>query len=597
MRKVLSSVVFTAMLLMATPASAESVDPSPVVAEAGVLRFKGEDRYQTAVAISEATFPVGVPVVFVVTGEKYPDALAASALAGAMGGAVLLTRSSSLPEETRGELLRLAPPLVVVLGGTVAVAETVVEEIRQALPNAVVRRDAGATRYETAVEASRQAISTTNGTVYVGSGLGFTEVIAASVAAARDRGPLLLVPGTGSSAQLPFAVAAELVRLEPSRIRIVGGTGLVAASVEEDIKKLLPRATVDRIAGSDGYETAAAIAAEGVAGRSVWVATGDVFADGLGGAAAAVKQGASLVMVPRSGSLTPAIQNTLLTLSPSSFVVLGGEMAVTPVIADQVKVHQQGYFSLFVDPQHSSDANVQRLVHMSLRTMARYRMSPGVKLFFYSKDPVGVAWVQEALDREQCLTYLSAEIIASVEGTADACGFIMRMGVGVWDLPFPVRTRLVTAAHEMFHSFQFQRLQDCVCPTSEPGAKLQRWFLEGSADVAGFTMVYGEGPQTVRDLIAVGASIVRTPGGDIGFDEMNYYLGNPLAPRPSSIPLYERSSMAVWYLILQTSFDTVMIDFYDRIASVGNFDDAFVQTFGMTVPEYEKVFVSWINSL
>jgi hypothetical protein len=395
-------------------------------------------------------------------------------------------------------------------------------------------------------------------------------------------------------------VAAELVRLEPSRIRIVGGTGLVAASIEEDIRKLLPRATVDRIAGSDGYETAAAIAAEGVAGRSVWVATGDVFADGLGGAAAAVKQGASLVMVPRSGSLTPAIQNTLLTLSPSSFVVLGGEMAVTPAIADQVKVHRQGSLSLFVDPQHSSDANIQRLVHMSLRTMARYRMSPGVKLFFYSKDSEGVDWVQEALDREQCLTNQPAEILAFVEGIADAgsgCGFIMRLGVGVWDLPFPYRTRLVTAAHEMFHVHQGQRLKNCVCPTSEPWMKAPRWFLEGSADVAGFTMVYGEGPQTVRDLLAVGAIVGRGGELDIGFDEMNYLMGNPLSSRLSSGQMYPRAAMAVWYLILQTSFDTVMIDFYDRIASVGNFDDAFVQTFGMTVPEYEKVFVSWIKSL
>ncbi|MGA1739207.1 MAG: hypothetical protein ACO4AM_08000, partial [Candidatus Nanopelagicaceae bacterium] len=308
------------------------------------------------------------------------------------------------------------------------------------------------------------------------------------------------------------------------------------------------------------------------------------------------------VMVPRSGSLTPAIQNTLLALSPSSFVVLGGEMAVTPAIADQVKVHRQGSFSLFVDPLLASDANVQRLVHMSLRTMARYRMSPGVKLFFYSKDSEGVDWVSEALDREQCLTHQPAEILAFVEGIADAatgCGFIMRLGVGLWDLPFPFRTRLVTAAHEMFHVHQGQRLKTCVCPTSEGvGAiKAPRWFLEGSADVAGFTMVYGEGPQTVRDLLAVGAVVGRGGELDIGFDEMNYLMGNPLSSRLSSGQMYPRAAMAVRYLILQTSFDTVMIDFYDRIASVGNFDDAFVQTFGMTVSEYEKVFVSWINSL
>jgi putative cell wall-binding protein len=600
MKKFISCVVITSLMLVAAPTSAGASAKHPATVDLDVTRLKGDDRYQTAVAISQATFVSGVPVVYLVTGEKFADALAASALAGAAGGAVLLTRSSSLPDVTRRELTRLSPSQVVVLGGTAAVSESVETAVKQLLPNAEVRRDAGATRFETAAEASRQAITSTGGTVYIGSGFGFTEVIAASVAAARDRSPVLLVPGNGPSTGVPLVVAVELVRLQPSKVRIVGGTNLVSAKVEDDIRKLLPSTAVSRIAGTDAYDTAAWVAAEGRAGRPVWVATGDVFADGLGGAAAAAKVGASLVMVPRSGSLTPTIQNTLLTLSPSSFIVLGGDLAVSPAMADQVKVHRQGYFSLFVDPVLASDANVQRLVHMGLRTMARYEMHPGLKMFFYSRDSEGVNWVRETLDREQCMNYLPIVNVERGDGSGDSetgCGFIMRMGVGYWDVPYPLKNRLVVLAHEIFHTHQGQRLKNCVCPTSEPRMKAPRWFLEGSAEVAGFSMVYGESPQAVRDLLALGAREGRGAEINVGFDEMNQILGNPYTSRIPSGLLYPRAGMAVWYLVLQTSFDTVLIDFYDRISSVGNFDDAFEQTFGMTVREYEAKFLVWIDSL
>ena len=195
------------------------------------------------------------------------------------------------------------------------------------------------------------------------------------------------------------------------------------------------------------------------------------------------------------------------------------------------------------------------------------------------------------------LPIINVERGEGVGDTGTGCGFIMRMGVGYWDVPYPLRNRLVTLAHEMFHVHQGQRLKNCVCPTSEPRMKAPRWFLEGSADVAGFTIVYGESPQTVQDLLALGAREGRGPEINVGFDEMNQIMGNPFTSRIPSGLLYPRAGMAVWYLVLQTSFNTVLIDFYDRITSVGNFDDAFVQTFGMTVPEYEKAFVSWINSL
>ena len=62
------------------------------VTDRSTTRLAGQNRYDTAVAVSADGFPTGAPVVFVATGENFPDGLAASAVAGVLGGPVLLDR-------------------------------------------------------------------------------------------------------------------------------------------------------------------------------------------------------------------------------------------------------------------------------------------------------------------------------------------------------------------------------------------------------------------------------------------------------------------------------------------------------------------------
>ncbi|USQ80673.1 S8 family serine peptidase [Ornithinimicrobium faecis] len=91
-------------------------------------RLAGEDRYDTAAVIS-AQHPAEAQGTFVATGELWPDALTGSALAAHRGVPVNLTKSAHLPNVTADELERLTPGSVTVLGGPIAVAEQVIEEI------------------------------------------------------------------------------------------------------------------------------------------------------------------------------------------------------------------------------------------------------------------------------------------------------------------------------------------------------------------------------------------------------------------------------------------------------------------------------------
>ncbi|TEX47786.1 MAG: hypothetical protein B7C54_01600, partial [Acidimicrobiales bacterium mtb01] len=297
-------------------------------------RVAGPDRYATAVAVSGLGFDPGVAVAYVVTGEQYPDAMAAGVQAGRQGGPVLLSRPSVLPQVTKAELQRLRPRRVVVVGGQAALSEAVLVAIQNALPGTPVERVAGVDRYETAAKLSQRSGTRTGGTVYLGSGLDVTSALASATAAGRDGAPLLLVPGT--STRLPRSVTAELARLKPSRVVVVGGTNLISSALTDQVGRLLPRAEIVDVPGSNAYDVAALLSATFAPGQTIYVATGAVFADGLAGGALATSKRLPVVVVPPTGTLPGSVALALATLKPSKIVVLGGPSAVSYNVENQL---------------------------------------------------------------------------------------------------------------------------------------------------------------------------------------------------------------------------------------------------------------------
>lgn len=92
-----------------------------------VERIAGDDRYLTAIAISEATFEParfgGSGVAYVVSGENFPDALAGSGLAGVNEAPVLLTPSDLPTDELFNELDGLEVTDLFLLGGYKAISQ------------------------------------------------------------------------------------------------------------------------------------------------------------------------------------------------------------------------------------------------------------------------------------------------------------------------------------------------------------------------------------------------------------------------------------------------------------------------------------------
>src|SRR5690606_4499747 len=145
-------------------------------------------------AISQAAHPGGAGAVFLATGEDYPDALVGAALAGSVGGPVLLTRLGSLPAPTQSELTRLAPSQVFVFGGPGAISQAVLDEVA-ALTGATVTRLSGVNRYATAAVIAEEFSSAS--VVYVATGENFPDALAGAARAGALDGPVLLTrPGS-----------------------------------------------------------------------------------------------------------------------------------------------------------------------------------------------------------------------------------------------------------------------------------------------------------------------------------------------------------------------------------------------------------------
>lgn len=192
--------------------------------------------------------------------------------------------------------------------------------------NVDITRHAGDNRYSTSVALSTAFYPNGAPTVYVAVGSNFPDGLAAAPAAARSGGPLLLTE-TGA---LPAVVGAEIARLRPQHIVVVGSEAVVSAEVYRQLEQLAP--TIRRDAGADRFETARRIAAASFPAGApiVFLATGSNFPDALAISGAAGSLGGPVLLVPEGARALDAPTLQLIkTLGAKSIVVAGSTAAIS----------------------------------------------------------------------------------------------------------------------------------------------------------------------------------------------------------------------------------------------------------------------------
>jgi putative cell wall-binding protein len=187
-------------------------------------------------------------------------------------------------------------------------------------------RAAGLNRVETAVQ-SCFAPTGEAGSVVLARSDSFADALAGSPLAVDTFGCLLLTPSTG----LDPATLAEMQRvLEPGgTVYLLGGTAALSPAVESAVAGA--GFTPLRLAGTDRYETAIAVATQGLGSPStVMLATGLNFPDALAAGAAAGPRGAAILLT--QGSTMPASVATYLQQHPptSTYAIGGPAAAAAP---------------------------------------------------------------------------------------------------------------------------------------------------------------------------------------------------------------------------------------------------------------------------
>ena len=243
--------------------------------------------------------------------------------------------------------LSLALTLSVLVPTLVAVPATADTTPRSSAtqPVADVVRTAGDSRQSTAVEVSRHAHPWGARTVLLARHDHYADALAGGPLAAALEAPILLTDTIG----LSDVVRDELRRLSPDEVLLLGGEGALHAAVADQVAAMGIR--VERLSGPDRYATAAAIGdrllaeVPPAAGTTTAVVVEGANANpsrGWPDAVAASALAAVLrapVVLATTGELPAASAVALDRWDVGDAVLVGGEAALSPVVADAVRRH------------------------------------------------------------------------------------------------------------------------------------------------------------------------------------------------------------------------------------------------------------------
>ena len=291
------------------------------VASIEVERVSGRDRYETAAVIAQGAR--STETAFVVSGEKFADAVSAGPVARSNSSPVLLTAAGALPAATRAALQAKPFLHVVIVGGPASVSPAVAAEIAATAPGAKVERIGGADRYAV----SRALVTSTWANVYpmltIADGRNFPDALSSAPFAA---GRLLLVDG-GATALTPAEMSiVKATTGTNARVRIVGGPASVNTRLEAQIAA---EVRTERIGGADRYEVSSALAKAVYPGITsvftAYLASGETYPDAL--AAGARRESAGYeapLLLARSTCVPDGVLATLAALNVRKVVLFGG---------------------------------------------------------------------------------------------------------------------------------------------------------------------------------------------------------------------------------------------------------------------------------
>lgn len=303
------------------------------------------DRYDTSAAISNAAYPTGstVKAAVVVNGTdaKFPDALTASALAGTVGGPVLMVPGGSAPVSVINEIKRLKGlglTKLYIVGGEQSIApslaaylDTLVADVERLAGNATYGTD----RYGTAavVALKMKSLGADTSKVMVASGTRWPDAAIAAAVAAGAKRPVVLA----SYASMPKGSMRVLDDLGATQSFVFGGPASISSTAISQLTSATGETAPAKRFGMVGsrYDMAVdaaewAVSSLGYSLQTVYVASGEQFPDSVTGGVLAGKNKRPLLLTAgKAASRATASYLQAHRAQIDKVVIVGGRVVVS----------------------------------------------------------------------------------------------------------------------------------------------------------------------------------------------------------------------------------------------------------------------------
>lgn len=293
-------------------------------------RIDGNDRIETAVKVSQKSYPNGTKAVILANKDKFSDVLTAVPFSVQIGAPILFTNTDSIPVETKNEIKRLGATQVYINGGTSSVTQSIEDTLKK--EGKSVTRFNGVDRYDTAkLIGERVRANGSKDVVEIASGETFPDALSISSLAVKENAPILLSKKNDLTPVTKKAISDWKIE----KATIAGQTNTISAMVEKDVTNVIKKTS--RLGGADRYETSAIIAKAAVPDSTLGVYTsGEVFADALVAGPYAGINKAPVLLVNKDRVPTRIVKYTKES-KINRAVVIGGTSTVYDSTFNQIK--------------------------------------------------------------------------------------------------------------------------------------------------------------------------------------------------------------------------------------------------------------------
>ena len=334
---------------------------------APVKELIGDNRFETAVKVSQEGWENGSDYVILVNGNSISDGVTATPLATTYDAPILLVNEDNIPESTKNEIERLNPKNIVLIGGNAVISDNVEDQLND-LNSYEVSRIQGKNRFETSLEIAKKINEDHDvNTIFIANGYkGESDALTIAAKAGQDKQPIILSEKT----EIPEDTYEWLKGEDLTNAYFIGGEDNLTTDVIHrmaDITKPAPGESVykNRIYGENRYETNAKVMERFYKDQnlnSVLVSKGDILVDALTAGPLAAKFN-SPILLTNTDSL-PTYHNDNLTKKSADLIYkVGGGVkdSVIDDIAYKLSEHTVGDKTVIIDPGHGADdsGNVQ----------------------------------------------------------------------------------------------------------------------------------------------------------------------------------------------------------------------------------------------